>query len=145
MSGFISDAGATYLMALFANTQPAAGHYFVALTRTIPAPFMNAADLTEPTEISEYARAQLVNDGTAWTQSVETLSNSSEVDWPVASVDWGDFQGWALLDVPAVGAGNLLYGGDLGGTVTVTAGVQPIMAAGQLTISLAVSDWALET
>jgi hypothetical protein len=145
MSGFISDSGAAYLMALFANSEQPANDYWVALTHTIPAPYQNAADLSEPVEITEYARAHITNDGNAWTRSVETLSNLVEVAWPVASVAWGDFLGWAILDTEAVGTGRVLYGGDLGTTITVTSGVQPVMAVGQLSISLSISDWALET
>jgi hypothetical protein len=117
--------------------------YFLTLTRSVPAPYMSVEDLDE-VDAEDYVRAVYANDGSTWTLSLDTLANAQEVTWPVAAADWGDVTGWALLDTPDVGTGRILYGGDLATTWTITADTQPIMEPGQLSVSISVSDWALE-
>lgn len=141
MSGFITDAGVAYLLDLFGNRDQAAPNYYVTLTRSVPAPYMEPDDLDE-IDAADYVRAQYPNDGSTWDFSVDTLANAMEVAWSVAGEDWGDVRGWALLDSPL--DGRILYGGDLGTTWTIEAGTQPVMEPGQLAVAISISDWALE-
>lgn len=140
MPGFITDEGASYLMALVAMGEPVVDGYWVALTQGVPAPYMTSDEIGEP-DAPDYARAYIPADGT-WVVSGDSISNSAEILWPIAETDWGDVSGWALLD--AQDGGRVLYGGDLGIVWTIEADLQPVMAPGQLSITITVAQWSQE-
>jgi len=141
VAGFITSDGAVYLARLATQRVLPPAQYWLTLTRSVPAPFLSTEELDE-IDAPDYARAPIAADGLSWAASGTTVANTVEVLWGVPGADWGDVQGWALLDSPQ--GGSVLYGGDLGITWTIGAGMQPVMAPGQLNLSITVSSWALE-
>lgn len=60
------------------------------------------------------------------------ISNSSDVEFPEATADWGTITHFALFD--AATAGNMLYYGVVTPNVQVVTGMQIMFKAGKLTI-----------
>lgn len=142
MAGFITAAGASYLMGMAALQEYVVDNYYVALTRGVPSPLMENDELGE-IDADDYARAQIPADGQYWHLSLNTLSNTLEVSFPVPESDWGDVKGWVLLDDPD--AGRVLFGGSLGVTWTILAGYQAVLSVGMLTFTIEVATWSEAT
>lgn len=86
------------------------------------------------TEVSgnNYSRISITNNSTNFAAASSGVKvNSVDFFSAVASGTWGSMTHWVLFD----NAGNPLYYGSLGGTVTVANGDQVVIRAGNLIIS----------
>lgn len=62
----------------------------------------------------------------------DTVSNTADVTFPIATADWGDIEAFALLDQPS--SGNMLYFADLTAPKTINTSDQFRFPAGQLVV-----------
>lgn len=90
-------------------------------------------DLDEVTA-TDYGRATLVNDGTAWSMADATGSKATllEIRFPTPITAWGAARSIYLLD--AVSGGNALYGADLQSATDIAVGYAPVIAPGDLVV-----------
>ncbi len=139
MSGFICAEGVSYVLDMIGGGEFPVSDYYVALTNTVATQF-NTGDELDEINAAEYARAQYQNVSGAWLLAGQNLSNHFEIDFPVASSDWGVVKGWALTDQPT--GGRLLWAGSLTPT-SITASMQPIYAPGALSVGIPLTSWLL--
>lgn len=93
---------------------------------------VNPTDSTAGTEVSggSYAR-QAITFGAP--SPVGTIKNSAQVTFPVATADWGDVTGFAIMD--NVAGGNMLYWSAFAATKTILSGDQLKVAANAIVIT----------
>ena len=130
MAGFTRTWEANVLNWVFraqSVTQPSA--IYVALYTAAP------TDTAEGTEVSGggYAR-QLVTFG-APTGNPRSISNSANVDFPVATANWGTIVA-AALHTAATGTGNMIAWANLAVSKTINSGDQFRFFAGDITVTL---------
>ena len=138
MAGFITAAGASYLMGLAAMSVSRLDNYYLALTLDVPTPIQTSGELLELSN-DDYIRSAIAATDDNWVLEQNTLSNALEVTFPVCEADWDGITGWALLDDPT--DGEVLFGGDLGVPWTCPAGYQVVLTPGMLAVSIEVSPW----
>lgn len=63
----------------------------------------------------------------------DSVSNTADVTFPMATADWGDIESFALLDAPS--GGNMLYYATLTAPRTVLTNDQFVFPAGALQVS----------
>lgn len=141
MAGFITEAGASYLMGMVGGRLPTVPNYYVALTTRIPSPQEYWDEIGEVVSDS-YDRSIIPAEAGFWELSGVAVSNQMELSFPLATESWGDIWGWALLDDPL--RGNVLFGGHLATAWTVEEGWQAVIGAGMISFALPVSNWGVE-
>lgn len=127
-----------YLEAMFLNVvlrtqaayKPAA--VYVGLYTAAP------SDAGGGTEVSgnSYARVQVTQADASWDAPAGTpraTQNAGVVTFPTATGTWGTLTHFGIFDAST--AGNLLYWGSLTTNPTITSGMTPSFAAGQLDLS----------
>lgn len=63
----------------------------------------------------------------------DSVSNTADVTFPIATADWGDVEAFALFDQPS--SGNMLYFADLTAPRTINTSDQFRFPAGQLIVT----------
>lgn len=63
----------------------------------------------------------------------DTVTNTADVNFPIATADWGTIVAFAILDAPS--AGNMLYYANLAASRTVLTNDQFRFPTGQLQVS----------
>jgi hypothetical protein len=113
-------------------------NHFFRNTATTPATTLYLALFTSDpardgsgTEVSggSYARQAITFDA----PSSDSIDQSAEVSFPVASAGWGTVTHWAIFD--AVSSGNLYVFNSLDASVTINSGNQATFSAGACTVS----------
>lgn len=142
MAGSISNAFETSLLGLiFNNTDvanigdaaglqnsAAAGSLYVALFTTAP------SDSTAGTECNYtgYARVAVARSAGGWTISGNNAANTAAVTFGLCTAGTNTALAFGILT--ASSAGDLLFWGDLTGSLAISSGVTPEFAAGVLDI-----------
>lgn len=118
----LTNTGEDKLLTLFKG----AGPYYLALFTTAP------GETGGGTEVSggSYAR-QAVTFGNP---SSGSMSNSSAIEFPVATASWGTAKGWGLFD--AASAGSLVWYGSIDTPKELLAGDIYRIDAGGLTLTM---------
>lgn len=143
-SDYLEKAILDYLLGGVTITLPAS--VYIALST---AAYSDAATGAAMSEVSAsgtaYARVAVArSQTTGFAASTGTnpalTSNINPVSWPTATgAGFGGgttgVQSFYIVDSPTVGAGNILYGGDLQPPKVVNAGDTPTFAAGQLQVT----------
>lgn len=115
-------------------TKPAA--VCIRLCTNVPS---DATACTEVANSNAYARVAVTQADASWAApsgDPSLTSNSAAITFPTATgAGWGTLQGFEAIDSCTYGAGNRLYWGSLTTTPTITAGMTPSFAIGQLTFS----------
>lgn len=115
----------------------APGTVYVALST---AAYTDSATGASMTEVSggAYARVTVTNNATNWPAASGTnptvKSNGTVISFPTATVAWGTITSFYIVDSGTLGAGNVLYGGDLTTPKVVGIGDTPSFAVGALVV-----------
>jgi hypothetical protein len=117
-----------------APTVPASYHF--ALSTTTPT--QSGTNFTEPTTIGTgYARVSVANDKVTWgNASSSSLTNLIDIEFPQSLASWGTITYIGIYDSATVGAGNLLYFGQLSPSRLVQIGAVVFLGAGDVTVSI---------
>lgn len=94
---------------------------FIALSTALYDDNATGAAMTEvSTTNTGYLRKQVANNATSWPAAAvltvggpTTKQNGVSIAFPTATGNWGEIKSFYILDSLTVGAGNVLYGGDL--------------------------------
>jgi hypothetical protein len=142
VAGFITDDGATYLLNLFADSEPILDDYYVALiTGMSPGISIFGSELEEPAAES-YNRARYQNISGNWQVVNGVLSNAFEINFPRPTSEWGFLRHWALCEAPS--AGRVFLVGDLPLSVPVI-DEAIYFPPGGLTIEFSLANWSALT
>ena len=121
-------------------------HAFKGSTFTPPGTFYLSLSAADPTDdgsgLAEpsgngYSRVSIGGFSTA---SNRMISNSAQIQFPMATGPWGSLTHWAIHD--ALTGGNMLAYGSLTNPLNVVAGNAPPFQAGELTISIQGVIWS---
>ena len=108
--------------------------FMVALTLNQSPVNADSAQLSEPVGMG-YARVALPFNTATWTPSgFSEVATNADITFAAATNYWGTLYGWALLTNEATP--NTVAVGDLATPYRVTAGIQPVLPAGTLSIGL---------
>jgi hypothetical protein len=112
------------------QTQPTPSAVFVALY------ISNPTDADTGTEVSGggYARRQVTFGEVAQISGKGQISNSTKIEFPVATSAWGSVAYFGIRD--ATNGGNLLAWGPLSQTKDVQSGDQIVIQFGDLSVTL---------
>lgn len=125
-------AGDAYCLSLVSASEEPVSAYYVALCYTEPGIATAGSELDEPEEEAGYVRAVIYNESGNWEQLHNQLSNAEDVDFTVASADWGLVRYWAITD-EATG-GRVFWTGSFTEPLYVGEGEQVSIPAGGLDI-----------
>lgn len=125
-------AGDEYCLALVSAREQAVPAYYVALCFTEPGVAIAGSELEEPEEEAGYTRAVIWNESGNWDLLHNQLSNSEEVDFTLASADWGLVRYWAVTDSPT--GGRVLWVGRFTEPMFIGEGDQVSIPVGGLDI-----------
>lgn len=140
MSGSFSEYAAGAILAhavgKTAWTMPTT---YLALCTTVPTSASTGATIAEAT-YTGYARLALSGDwGSAVTGTPETISNGSQITFAACTGGTSTIVGFAIVDSPTTGAGNVIGWGSCASTVISTTQTPPTFAIGALEITLTAS------
>lgn len=90
--------------------------------------------LTNEATYTSYARVAVVRSGVGWTASANPCVNAAQITMPQCTGGTNTITHVAL-GTASSGAGQILYSGALNSSLAVSNLIQPIFAAGALTIS----------
>lgn len=120
------------LKALLQGTDPsyrAGATQYLALFVSDPG---ETATLTGEADYTGYARVALTK-ATAWTDGGSSFSNAALVQFGACTAGLNNISHFAVVDT-ASGAVNMMISGALSGTLAVSAGIQPQMSPGSISI-----------
>jgi len=137
MSGFITAAGADFLMGVVTGVVPAPENLYVALVTEPVGTSEDGSELTEPTGASYY-RATIYTGPENWFVAYGSSTNLAEVSFDVAQEDWEGIRGWAVCD--EFEGGQVLWAGD-DDPYDVPSGDQVILSPGAITFGIALDGW----
>jgi hypothetical protein len=143
MSGGATADGLGYLLDLFSNGEQALDLYYLALVvNEAPGFTIEGSELDEPTA-PEYTRTLIANDSGSWEVTETSLSNSIEIVFPLALLDWGAINYWALCDQDQDNGGRVLFVGQLDDPLFVEAGQQVVFPPGSVGIDMSGTEWLM--
>lgn len=87
------------------------------------------------TTYSDYQRQAVPRSGAGWTVSGNAVSNAALIQFPTCGVSGATLTHFGVGCSSGTGAGKLLYSGELSSPLTVSAGIQPQFAVGELDIT----------
>lgn len=113
---------------------------FIALSTAAYSDAATGAAMNEvSTSSTGYARLAVTNNTTNWPAasgtSPTTKSNGTAFTFAAATGSWGTIQSFYIVDSLTVGAGNVLYGGDLTASKAIASGDTATFAAGAITVT----------
>lgn len=109
-----------------------AGSLYVSLHTNDPG---EAGDqTTNETSYTNYARVAVARTSGGWTVSADTVSNAALVQFAQCGTTGATLQYFGV-GTDSSGTGKLLYSGSLTSPLTVSSGIQPQFAAGDLDIT----------
>lgn len=110
----------------------ASGSLYVSLHTADPG---EAGDQeTSEAAYASYARLAVARDGTEWTVSGDTASNTNNLAFPTCTGGLETITHFGI-GTDASGPGTLLYSGEFSAALAVSTGLTPQVAAGDLTIT----------
>ena len=145
MAGSKSDAFETNILShIFKNTavtligdaagilpSAAAGNLYLALYTA------NPTDSTSGTETvyTNYTRIAVVRSAAGWTVTGNTVTNAAVVNFPACGATGATISGFAICTGSTVSASDQLFWGSLTSNLTVSSGITPTFAIGDLSIT----------
>lgn len=139
MSGFLTLAGADYLLGMFGSEESAVDRYYVALiTGNRPGITSDGQDIEEPGDDS-YARAEFENTSGAWSVKDGVLTAEIAVSFPVAVSDWGEVKYWAICD--SYENGRVFWVGEFANPFFVGADDQVVVQPGGMVLTIQMYGW----
>lgn len=111
----------------------------IALCTAAPTDASTGATITEVANSGSYARVELNPDDANWdaiSGNNGTTLNTTDIDFPTATGDWGTITHIAVLDSSTHGAGNMLFYGSLGTSKIVGTGDSISFVAGEISIQI---------
>lgn len=137
MAGRLTAWGAGEILRTFfgRTSGPPLSFYLAFIRTTPPTLYINGAELDEPVD-GGYARAEIVNDVGYWTDNgqLNVIVNQQDVEFGVATADWGPIGFWALTNAPY--SGNVYAVGDIENSSAVYAGDVPTIMSGDISFTL---------
>lgn len=134
-------SGLDYLANLMTTGETAVPWYYLALIPEIEPGFSSTGEtITEPA-FDEYARVGILNQSSAWNVSNGVLTNSYEVDFPMAIGEWGSIAYWAVLDDPV--GGRAFWVGQFGTPFYVGAGGIVTCSPGTFSLWFEGNQWKM--
>lgn len=110
-----------------------AGSLYVSLHTADPG---EAGDqTTSEATYTSYARVAVARSGAGWTVSSANASNTAAVNWPTATGGSNDITHFGI-GTASSGAGVLLFKGALSATRTISSGLTPTAAIGELDVNV---------
>lgn len=109
-------------------TSPATSFYISLHTAD---PGETGSQTTSEAAYTGYARIAVTRDGTGWTVSGNSATNTAQITFGQCTASPADIT-HVGLGLGSSGAGTLLLSNALSSTLTMAAGVTPIFSAGQL-------------
>lgn len=115
--------------------QPAgtAGSLYVSLHTADPDEAGTQA--SSETTYSNYQRQAVARSGAGWTVSGNAVSNTALIQFPTCGASGATLTHFGVGCSSGTGAGKLLYSGELSSPLTVSTGIQPQFAIGELDIT----------
>lgn len=107
------------------------GNLYVSLHTADPGEA--GSQTTSEATYTSYARVAVARDGTAWTVSGNNASNTGTITFPQATGGTNTITHFGIGTASA-GAGVLLYKGAFGASLSVSNGITPLVAGGDLDI-----------
>jgi hypothetical protein len=135
MGSGVTDYGSpTWLGALF-GVIPVPSGYYVALCVAEPGVAMDGAVLgdLEPDDTA-YHRQFIALGSTRWGVSDSYITTLVDVDFGLASADWGQITHYALCSAPS--GGNIFAWGEFLNPPTIQSGYQATIPAGGIVVAL---------
>lgn len=137
MSGRITLWGAGELLrSFFSRTaEPPPSFWLAAIKDVAPTPYISGAELAEP-DFAEYARVELPNDISTWSNDGQIQVMSCEIDATFAEAleDWGTIRYWAVCNAEA--EGFVYFVGEFEDPVIINDGDSLVVNGGDLSVSL---------
>lgn len=139
MAGRLTLWGAGEILQTFfgRTAEPPASFYLALIKDTAPTPYVSGEELDEPSSDVGYARVEIVNDPTMWSDSsgqLQLVSNNEDLYFVTATADWGRISYWALCNQDQGGYVYLV--GQMEEAQVVSAGDQVVMSANALSVEL---------
>jgi hypothetical protein len=122
----IGDAGGL-------QNSAAAGSFYISLHTASPGE--TGTQTTSEATYGSYARVAVARSGAGWTVSGNNASNTAAITFPAASSGSNDITHFGIGS-DSSGAGNLFFYGALGATRTISSGITPSFAIGELDVNL---------
>lgn len=139
MAGGATASGLDYLAGLMTTGETAVNSYYLALIPELEPGFSSTGEtIVEPTA-GDYARAEIVNESSAWSVNNQSLTNTYEVQFLTATSPWGTIRYWAICDEPV--GGRVFFVGEMTDLVYVDTGGTVIMDPGTITLWFEGTQW----
>jgi hypothetical protein len=125
------------LRSFFGKTAEPPPDFYLALIKDLaPNPYVSGSELDEPTVDQGYVRVQLPNDAVTWNSGgmLHIVANEVEAAFITATSDWGRIGYWAVCN--AEQGGYVYFVGEMEENLSVLAGDQAVVGAGELVIEL---------
>lgn len=110
-----------------------AGSLYVSLHTSDPGEA--GGQTTNETSYTNYARQAVARSGAGWTVSGDTASNAALLQFPTCGASGATLTHFGIGTASSGGAGKLLYSGELSSPLTVSSGIQPQFAIGELDVT----------
>jgi hypothetical protein len=122
----IGDAGGL-------QNSAAAGSFYISLHSADPGEA--GTQTTSEVAYTSYARVAVARSAGGWTRTISTIANTALVQFPQCSGSTATATHFGI-GTDLSGAGNLLMSGALTSSLSISNGIQPQFAAGQLTATV---------
>lgn len=109
-----------------------AGSLYVSLHTADPGEA--GSQTTSEATYTSYARTAVARSSSGWTISSNSVSNAAAINCPAATGGTNTITYWGI-GTASSGAGVLLFSGALSASLSVSSGVTPSFAIGQLSVS----------
>lgn len=137
LSNFLENKLLEHTFGKTSYTMPTISAALFTSTATGPGGELEAGTLTnEVANSGAYARVA-VPGASIQAASGGSITTSADITWPTATGAWGTIRWVALMDSATLGAGNILWYGQLTADKTIASGDVFKILAGQLTATLA--------
>ena len=110
-----------------------AGSLYVSLHTDDPGEAGGQA--TNETSYTNYTRQAVARSGSGWTVSGDTASNAALLQFPTCGASGATLTHFGIGTDSSGGSGKLLYSGSLSSPLTVSSGIQPQFAIGELDVT----------
>jgi hypothetical protein len=110
-----------------------AGSFYISLHTADPTE--TGSQTSSEATYTSYARVAVARSGAGWTVSGANASNAAAINFPACTGGTNSITHFGIGS-DASGAGNLFFKGALGATLSVSSGITPSFAIGELDVNL---------
>lgn len=141
MSGGPTASGLDYLANLMTTGESPVNNYYICLIPEQEPGFSSTGETITEVQFDEYSRVGIINQSASWTVSNGQLTNSYEVDFPVAIGEWGNIAFWAVAD--SIVGGRVFWVGEFSTPVYIGAGGTAVFAPGTFSLWFEGNQWKM--